>query len=887
MKKKVCITFVLTFGFLLSAFSQLQIKGKITHTNGEPIPAVNLTLKTKDGHILNFGTSSEKGVFNLVSPPDNTDSLILTATAVGLHHQSIIIDKRNAKQSYDLVMREAQIKIKTIAITSTPKITLNGDTLNYKTSHFTSAQDRTIADVLKKMPGIKIEDDGKIKYNGKAISNLYIDGDNMLNDRYNVGTKIPHGAIEKVQVIEKDQPIKLLQQDNMSDNVAINLVIKDDAKLAIMKEVAVGLGTPKKFDGNFMAMSFGKKLKFIYNATANNIGIDPRIEIQAHGDNKYANENSKPQELLSTGTGGNPPLPQSRYLFNKSGLVNLNNYYRINNDLTAKFNLSYLYQHETQQMDISSQTYLSTGETFRYKEAQRNHTDLQKIHAEFDVTGNTKSYFFNNTLTVRFDPKQINSALSINNKDAQQTLKQQTFDISNELNYRKRIKSAQTVNFYSFLNRTSQPESLTINPGLNDSLLNNGIPYASVKQQVKTPTFFTNNYVSYGLRTGRFKQNYKAGFNIQDQQLISNLYRKQDDGSNQLTNTMTNDLAWFKTKVYTEGSYEYLGDKFKATLSIPLGYNKIRYHDLDKKLDTSLTRIFINPAVKLDYQVGTENYISANYNFNNKLGGIEEVYRGMILKNYRSFYANDAPVSEQKSHHANAAFRFKKSLHLFFFNLSASYDHTAFNTISSFRVGDNLQQKIMLPMKNTNSVLSFNASGSKYLLPLRSTLNAAANYSINSFEQLQNGSVEAFNTTTLAYSAGIESKLTNFLSWSYLGNYSITNNIARNAAQVKINPKQLTQRSGLTATYFKNLFITLSGEHRFTKQAGQPNLNYLFSDFSTRFVFVKLKTDLQFGITNLTNIKKFETIDFSPNTMKLSSFRLPGRQIMLKTTFNF
>lgn len=887
MKKKVCMTVVLTFGFLLSAFSQLQIKGKITNSNGEPIPAVNLILKTNDGLVLNFGSSSKIGLFNLTFPNSTTDTIILTVTAVGLKNQRIILDKKNIKPNYDLVMIEEQFKIKTVDIISRPKITSNGDTLNYTTAHFTSSEDRTIADVIRKMPGIKIEDDGKIKYNGKAISNFYIDGDNMLNDRYNVGTKIPHGAVEKVQVIEKDQPIKLLRQNNMSDDVAINLVIKDEAKLDIIKEVRAGIGIPKKFEANFIAMSLGKKFKFINNATANNIGIDPRIEIQAHGNNKYANENNKPQELLSTGTGGSPPLPQSRYLFNTSALANLNNYYRINNDLTAKFNFSYLYQHETQQMDVSSHTYLSNGETFSYEETQLNKTNIQKIHSELDLTGNTDSYFFNNTLIASFDPKQVNSGIAINLKDADQILKQQTFDISNELNYIKKMKSSHTVNFHSYLNLTSQPESLSINRGLNDSLLNNGIPYASLIQQVETPTFFTNNYVTYGLRTGRFKQNYKVGVSTQDQQLISNLYREQYDESKQLINTMTNDIEWFKRKVYAEGSYEYTGNKIRASLIVPVGFNKISYLDLDKKLDTSLNRVFVDPSVKVDYRIGTENEIAANYNFNNKLGGIEEVYKGIILKNYRSLYANDAPVSEQKSHHVNATFRFKQSLNMLFFNLSVSYDHTSFNTISSFQVDKNLQQKIILAMKNRNSVLSFNANGSKYLPPIQSTFNVSANYEIKRFTQLQNGLVENFNTSTVSYAAGIESKLTNFLSWSYLGNYSITNSIPRIDTQVKINPKQLTQRSGLTANYFKNLFITLSAEHCFTQQARQPNLNFIFSDFSSRFVFVKIKTDLQVGLTNLTNIKKFGTIDFSPNAMKLSNYRLPGRQMMIKTTFNF
>lgn len=884
MKKYLLVTLLLLLTFLLPAFSQKQLKGKITNQKGEPVAAVTLTLKTKDGNVLGFVSSTAKGLFSLTMP-DDVEEALLIATAIGYQKSSTIIHK-NPEKNYELVLLEGEINLKTVEIKNRPKLTLNGDTLDYRTADFSSAQDRTIGDVLRKMPGIKIEEDGKIKYNGKAISNFYIDGDNMLNDRYNLGTKIPHGAVDKVQVIEKDQPIKLLQKNNMSENVAINLVIKEDAKLNIMKEIGLGIGTAEKFDGNFTAMSFGKKLKFIYNITGNNIGKDPAIEITAHQGSSYADENNRPSNFLSTGTGGNPPLPQSRYLFNQSGLINLNNFYKINKDLNAKLNFSYLYHQENQNINTTSATYLNNGQTFNYKEAQQNKLKLQQLNANLNITGNTETYFLSNTLVASYAPKNISSNILLNDNEADQALKQKTFDLSNELNYRKKLKSANTINFYSYVSHTAHPEALQIRPGLNDSLLNNGTPYAGLNQQLKIPTFFTSNHVSYGLVKGKFTQNYKTGFSIQDQQLISNLYSIQNNGTHQLVNNMTNELSWFKAKIYTEASYEYSGKKLRTTLGLPIGYNQINYSDPTKNLDKTLSRFFINPSLNLNYSVGIENYISANYSFNNKLGGIDEVYKGVILKNYRSLLANDAPVSEQQSHHAGAEFKYKKSLQMLFFSLSANYDHITFNTISSSIINNNIQQKIVLPIENQNSSWSFNANGSKYLFDLRSTLSGAVNYSINNFQQLQNGAFEPFKTSTLTYSGGIETKLANFINWSYEGNYSITQNLG-SSAQLKINPKQFTQRSTLTATAFKNLFITLSGEHRLTQQAGQPDLSYLFADFNLRYYFLKLKTNLEFGVTNLANIKKFETIDFSANSMRLSNYRIPGRIMMIKSTFNF
>lgn len=885
MNKQYLLTTVLLLGPLLSVFGQKQIKGRIIDVKGAPIAAVTLTLKMKDNSILSFGFSTEKGLFSLTMP-ELTDEVFLIATAVGYRKKTITIVE-SLEKDYELVLLEGEINLKTVEIKNKPVLFVIGDTLSYTTSDFSSAQDRTIADVLKKLPGMEVEDNGKIKFNGKAISNLYIDGDNMLNDRYNVGTKIPHGAVSKVQVIEKDQPVKLLRKNNMSQDIAINFVIKDEAKLDIMKEAGLGLGTPKKIDGNFTAMSFGKKLKFIHNVTGNNVGADPGIEITAHNGNNYGDENNKPSNFLSTGTGGNPPLPQSRYLFNKSALINLNNFYKINQDLNAKVNFSYLYHRENQNIYTSSETYLNNQQIVTYREAQQNKIIRQKLHADLNITGNTDSYFLSNSLSMNYEPEKINSDININSVYADQILKQKMFDVSNELNYRKKLKSSNTVNFYSYLNGNTLPESLKIRPGLNDSILNNGNPYAGLNQKLKIPTLFADNNLSYGIVNGRFTQYYKMGFSIQNQQFISDLYSIQNEGPDHPVKNMNNNLHWLKSKVYIEAAYEYSGQNLKATLNLPVGYNRIHYNDSDKTLNKSLNRIFVNPSLNLGYKLGLENYISADYSFNNKLGGIDEVYKGGILKNYRSIFANDAPVSEEKKHHAGAEFKFKKSLQMIMFGISASYEHTIFNTISSYILANNLQKKIVLPIKNQGSTWSFGLNGSKYMFGIRSTVSGSVNYSLNNFKQMQNGVFESFRTSTISYNGGVESRLTSFMSWSYRGNLSIINNTGGGDTQVKINPKQFNQKSTLTATAFKSVFISLTGEHRFIRQAGQSDLSYLFTDFNLRYVFVKFKTNLEFGVTNLANIKTFETIDFSPNALSLSSYRIPGRVMIIKSTFNF
>eukprot|EP01137_Pigoraptor_chileana_P033152 Opistho-2@23635 len=730
----LCLTVSVT-----TAFAQKQLKGKIKDAKGAAIASANINLKDNDGSILSFTRTDDKGNFSLSYTGDVKGAKI-EVSIIGYEKKTFTVE--DPAQNIELTLKESDINLQTVVVKNRPSLTVKGDTLNYKTAEFADKQDRTIGDVLKKMPGITVEEDGKVSYNGKGISNLYIDGDNVLNDKYNIGTKsIPHGAVDKVQVIEKDQPIKMMRKNNTSDDVAINLVIKDDAKLKMMGDIKAGLGTPDRYDGNINAMMFKKNLKFINNVKGNNISVDPAVDLTSHNMGNYLRriDNNKPSNFLSAGAAGVPTLPPTRTLFNNAALVNLNNLYKFNADLQLRANVSYLYDNRDQQYAKFSETYLQ-GQTISYNEAQVNTLNPQKLQAEFNLNGNAEKYYLNNTFFVNYSPTHTNASVVINGIGAGQSLYQQTFDLSNEFSYRKKLKSDNVLNFYTYFNRSTQPETLNIRPGLNEAILNNGNPYAGLDQYIQLPSWYSNSYLSFAVVKGKFTQTYKTGFNWQKQDLNSSLFRLQNNQSTELVSpNMTNDLNWNKTKIYTEGVYEYTTDKFKAGFGLPLSYNMISYNDPTKALSQSLNKFFINPNLNVKYQTSPENYVTANYTFANDLGGLDDIYQGTILKNYRSLFANNAPITERKTHSVNAGFNYRKAIQMFFLNFNVGYSNTTLNTISSYTLTNNIQQRVVLPLVNDMQSLMFSAGTSKYLFNWRSTVNFGVSYTQSKFDQLQNG----------------------------------------------------------------------------------------------------------------------------------------------------
>ena len=881
--KKVLFLLIALIGMGTSiAFAQKQIKGNVKDQKAKPIPSVMVSLKDKEGNTVAFSRTNEKGDFSINTDAAGTD-LTLELSILGFEKKSIVVTDIN--KPLQVVLAESEIALKTVEVKNRPRLSSNGDTLNYKTSDFSDKQDRSIGDVLKKMPGIEVAENGKISYNGKNISNLYIDGDNLLEDKYGIGTKsIPHGAVDKVQVIENDQPVKMLRKNNTSEDVALNLVIKDEAKLKVMGEVKAGLGTPDRFDGNVNAMLFNKKVKFLNNLKGNNIGIDPGIDLTSF--NPATTDNSKPSNLLSAGAAGVPTLPQSRTLFNKAGQANLNNLFKFSNELQLRANVSYLYDERKQVYNKSSETRLA-GQTISYQENQDNFLNPQKLKGQFTLNGNTDGYFLNNALAVEYNPNLTNSNVFINGVGAFQTLKQDMFALSNDLAYRKKFKSGDMLFLSSSLSRSTQPEKLSIKPGVNEEILNNDLPYASLNQHLDLPTWYTNNFASMAFPKGKFVQTYRAGFLIQQQNLNTNLSKIQNNGTSELaTAGALNDLNWLRSKIYAENVYEYTGDKITASVRIPLSYNMISYDDANHAMNKKLNRFFVNPALNFKYQTSPENYVSANYAYRNNLGTIDDVYSGTVLRNYRSLFANNAPISESSTHFVSGSFNFRKAIEMVFGNVGISYNRTNLNTISSYNLTNNTQQRIVLPLENQMKSLSLNSGLSKYLFALRSTVNAGFTYSRSQYEQLQNNELLPFESDTYVYKAGIEAKLTKFMNFSYNGTFSNNKNKTTNNG-ISTNYQQLRQQAGLTATMFKSVFLNFSAEHIFTQQSSQPDLKYLFADFNIRYKLLKLKTDLEFGITNLANVKRFEAINVSANSLTVGTYEIPGRVAMFRATFNY
>lgn len=240
--------FVFLFAILsgvLSVSAQNLITGSVIQVSDKsPIIGANIMIKDTDGKILAYGVSDVDGHFSIKFSP-TSGNLSINATMMG--YKSYLAPFVSDGKPVVIRMEEGALQLQEVVVKS-DRIRENGDTVTYYVNSFAQKQDRTIGDVMKRLPGIDVAKSGKIQYQGTDINKFYIEGSDLLGGRYGIATNgIAHEDIGAVEVLENHQPMQVLRGLSFSDQAAINLKLKNGAKATLLAHGSLSGGLKALF----------------------------------------------------------------------------------------------------------------------------------------------------------------------------------------------------------------------------------------------------------------------------------------------------------------------------------------------------------------------------------------------------------------------------------------------------------------------------------------------------------------------------------------------------------------------------------------------------------------------------------------------------------------
>ena len=503
MKNKNTFKTALSFAILVSLcfkiHGQIKIEGTITNSAKTPLQAINVILSNKNqNNILAYTLTDKNGRYELTCQT-NADSLQITLTNMEYEKTIRIVPAKSQTLNFDL--KAQQISLKEVTVTA-PAIEDRGDTLNYLVAKFATEKDKTIEDVLKKLPGIEVSESGQISYQGKPINKFYIENMDLLKGRYTLATKnISLKDVATVEVFQNHQPIRALSEAQPSDQAAINLKLREDAKGVFSLLATVGVGAapfkPATFlwDNELISLFFAKKMQNINTYKGNNSGNDVTQEFASF----YSDAESSAYEgrFLSVLAPSAPPISKQRYLFNNTHAASSSFLNALKNGYQLTTNLMYYNDKQSKESYSKSIYYLSEDSCLIVEELTNSKATINHAAATLSLEANKEKFYLLNVLNLNGSWGKDNG-MTASVDSIQQHLKTDRYNISNRFELVKEM-SGKYIKFYSFNGFSQTPQNLLIKPALYAELVNHGEPFEQLKQQTAFNDFSSKTHFTFGI----------------------------------------------------------------------------------------------------------------------------------------------------------------------------------------------------------------------------------------------------------------------------------------------------------------------------------------------------------------------------------------------------
>ena len=396
---RILTAFVLVFLFGQNLLGQVTLQGNVVNIKGKVLSRINVLIYLPGNKkLVAFAVSDYKGHFQ-TTVNSTSDSLVIELSSIQYHNQIYTIANTSQILHFELVPDVMQLE--TVIIKGAP-IEKRGDTISYLVRSFAKKEDRSIEDVLRHMPGIEVGPDGTILYQGMPLQKFYVEGLDLMNGRYGVVSRnLPYSSVGSVEILENNQPIRILQGRIASHQASLNLKLKRNITATGTAKLGSGV-SPFLWDVNITPMIFTKNFQVLLSYQTNNTGNDVSKQLKIKTMQDLLQNIDRPAEnphMLSIQTVTPPQIDQNRYLDNKIHLLNFNGLLRISHQFQLRVNLYYINDKQRQQATLQRTLYTPT-DTLAFTENFNNHFHYSYLHSEFTLSRNVKKNYLNDELKI-------------------------------------------------------------------------------------------------------------------------------------------------------------------------------------------------------------------------------------------------------------------------------------------------------------------------------------------------------------------------------------------------------------------------------------------------------------------------------------------------------
>lgn len=850
------LIFILAFVLAaLTVAAQINVSGIVVEEgSNEPLTGASVILRNAEGKIKKYATSDAKGKFSISTP--EIKGYTIDVSMMSFAKQTVKLD--SAQLPVTIVMEASATMLKEVAVKA-DRIREQGDTITYTVGSFAQAQDRSIGDVLKRMPGIDVSNSGKIQYQGEDINKFYIEGSDLLGGKYGIATNgINHDDVGAVEVMENHQPMQVLSGISFSDKAAINLKLKNKAKATWSFHGDAGGGYSWQpegavWDGELFAMAAMPGFQNITTFKTNNIGED----LSASATDFFASRRETGlSQYVSVSLPGVPNLSRKRTLFNRSALVSTNSLWKVKNG-EFKTQVDYSFNRVTAQAANITTYFLESGDrviTENRDGRDRSHS----LSGKFIYEVNQKTTFINNTLSTNIDWDDVTLGVT-GSLPNDQSAKLPDYYVTNKFKMIKRFNGKHLVTFQSNNEWESLPQTLNV------SLEGNNI-----RQHIGDHAFYTHESAAYAFSIKGITVSLEGGV----KGYLRSLNTELPDMPEEIPGETENVLNTNYFTVYASPKFEYWVKRVNFTLNAPVSF---AHYTFDKAL-ANRSEVYFSPSLSMNWKPNNRFSMTLRGGTGRSPMNLNMIQPGYIMTNYRTFKQGVDDFYNSTSQNVSASFAYKHTRRGVFANaiVMQSWSHLPY-TMAQQLYGDYIVYSYTDAKSDGQNLMAMGSVG-KTLDFMRGSANV--NGSFNRGESHLFSENNAVNSTSIGWSVGakINGAPVKWLSFDYSIDFS--------DSQLKMNGVKNSWLSGMENSLLINIMPhskwewRIMGEHYRNELTEGTYKNVFLLD--TKLVYkLSKRIELSAMLNNIFNQRTYNYTTYS----QLSSFEsqgwLRGRELLL------
>ena len=830
-------------GYLSGQTLQGIVSDAETHL---PLESVMVSV-LRNGKTIDYALTNEQGHYTLAW--HYTDSLQVAASYLGYRREIHWVEKAGRLdwqlKPESIVLREVEIR--------PGRIYGRKDTIRYDLSKFASEKDQRVRDVLKRLPGVDVEESGRVTYNGKAIDHFLVEGMDLTGGRYNqISNTLSAKAVKTAEIMENYQSVKMLKQKINSNEVALNLRLDPKVRdqWIVNGEGGIGITTNGEdednallWEGGLNALQLGQGKQTLYNYKSNNTGVELSNEQQMLASGS-GHPNIAFKSLLSQ-PGINTPLDTRRILLNETHTVNANRMYKYPNDRSLRIQADYTHD-EREQHRSSSTLYFQPTDTLRQEESLRYRRRSDIAHVEVQYEDNNEHHYLLNRTRL-----EGNRSVGIS-PEAGQEIETGMLKLNNRFSWMRNTGN-HTWEVRSSAQAAWQPSALHINNS-------GGVEQEKFDQH----QLYMDNDISYLHKKNGFTQRYRIGL----QGEFLNVDRSiQGNYSN--------------ASLYFRPYFQQERGAWLAYLSTAIEVR--RYFHQDKSY------FLYSPSIFLRYEPTHRWRFSVSGNVERNTGDALNLCPTRYRSDYRTWQDNGGlmPVNITQSYQAYG--EYKNTLQEFFITLRLSYLHTHANSLYEQQVAEDsiIYTRRHIPNGLESYSAGLTVSKGIYDWRMKSSFNLSAGHNRGKQLTVHIGQASSLLQTYRYNYLNAEPKLswlpTTWLEMDYHG--TLTYSRTKIGSDTRLSPLFNMVHRLKTTVSIGQLDIRIGGEY-YRNDLG--NGSYLHSFLADASLIYKVKKwRIEACLQNLLNKQAYEYTLYSNTQSHTSRLGIRPREALIKASWQF